>query len=82
MSKDGTSGKRRVSDLERAILWTLGSILKIGGILGILAGLLGIALSNMDGDPMPDIVSGGITVCVGLVMVYFGHKMATKAKSL
>lgn len=62
-------------------MWMLQTLLKLGGVLAILLGLLEIALSNMDGTPIPELISGTVTIGVGLVLLYFGIKIAKIAKS-
>ena len=73
MSKDDNGGSSRSAPSEdlrhrwkRAAARGLGTLLKVGGVLAVLAGLLMIALSNMDGAPFPDLVWGTVTTCVGL----------------
>jgi hypothetical protein len=87
MSKDDNSGDSQAINWEhvrhqgkRAVAWTLGTLLKLGGVLAIIAGLMTIALANMDGDPREGVISGTVITFVGLLMVYFGIKISKKAK--
>lgn len=64
----------------RVLAWVIGTLLKVAGILAILGGLLQIALSNMDGNPWPDLFWGTVTTIVGLVMLYAGFKIAKRAR--
>jgi ascorbate-specific PTS system EIIC-type component UlaA len=67
---------------KRAIARVIGVLLKLGGVLAIIAGLMTIALANMDMDPRESIIEGTLTTCVGLLMVYFGSKIAKRAKRM
>ncbi len=67
---------------KRAVVWALGTLLKVTGVFVILAGLLTIALSNMDGTPLHDLIWGTILTCAGLVIVYAGFNLAKKAKQI
>ncbi len=63
-------------------MWVLGALLKLGGVLAIIAGLMAIALSNMDGDPREGIIWGTLTTCIGLLMLYCGSKITKRAKRI
>ena len=87
MSKDDNSSNSPESAWEymrhqgkRTLALALGTLLKVGGVLATIAGLLTIALANMDVDPRESIVEGTVITCIGLLMVYFGYKIAKRAK--
>ena len=87
MSKDnnssngqGFSWKPLYHRGKRAGGRALGALLKLLGVLAVIAGLLTIALANMDINPRESIVWGMVYLCIGLLMIHFGNKIVKKTK--
>jgi uncharacterized membrane protein HdeD (DUF308 family) len=87
MSKDDRSRKRLLATWrytrhhgKQAVARTTAWLLKVVGAFGIIYGLLTFALANMDVNPWDSMFSGSLLIFLGLLMLYFGHKIAKKTK--
>jgi hypothetical protein len=64
---------------RRDVLRIIGALLKAGGILVTICGLLTFALANMDVHPISSMFWGVLMTCLGLLMLFAGHNVAKQA---